>query len=434
MLAVVSFGLRLFVPTYPTQVVYDEVHFGKHAQAYCCSHENYFDVHPPLGKILLSLPLIFSNYQGHQDFMQIGNEYDEMSPALFRFLPRFLGSLLPLGFFFLCLLLGISLWPSFAMAFAIAIDNGFIVQSRFALLDMFLLFFLVSALICYEISRRKMRESEWIWLVTAGIFAGASLAVKFSGAVALALICLSLFVTAFASQGGKIRQLLSALAKTLVLSLSAGFMYCLSWLFHFKLLTEAGSGNYFYTFTGNFWQDLVALHPLMFDQNTKLASHGDASPWWSWALMHKPVYYWKGDGGDIYFLGNPVLWLGALAAVALILVALLKKRKNKEKSKRDRKQSSTKIPWYGLIGAAGAFLPFALVPRPFFSYNFLMPLLFLLIFIGQGCDQLSMQWTRTRKTILISLLILGTVAILPVTYGFHTLDFWQTGPVNFFKW
>jgi dolichyl-phosphate-mannose--protein O-mannosyl transferase len=34
--------------------VFDEVTFGKFVQAYCCTGERFFDIHPPHGKLLIA--------------------------------------------------------------------------------------------------------------------------------------------------------------------------------------------------------------------------------------------------------------------------------------------------------------------------------------------------------------------------------------------
>ncbi|MFN7088533.1 MAG: phospholipid carrier-dependent glycosyltransferase [Candidatus Paceibacteria bacterium] len=54
--AVLSLGLitRFLFIWNPPEVVFDEVHFGKFLYAYFTG-EYYFDIHPPLGKLILAL-------------------------------------------------------------------------------------------------------------------------------------------------------------------------------------------------------------------------------------------------------------------------------------------------------------------------------------------------------------------------------------------
>ena len=69
------FGLgiltRFYGLSWPREVVFDEVHFGKFVSSYITGRY-YFDIHPPLGKLLIAAAAWYSGYDGRQPFERIG--------------------------------------------------------------------------------------------------------------------------------------------------------------------------------------------------------------------------------------------------------------------------------------------------------------------------------------------------------------------------
>lgn len=73
---------------------FDEVHFGKFA-SYYLRGSYFFDVHPPLAKMMLAAMGYFIGYDGHFLFDNIGDKYNDNNVPYIglRALPAFLGAM-----------------------------------------------------------------------------------------------------------------------------------------------------------------------------------------------------------------------------------------------------------------------------------------------------------------------------------------------------
>jgi len=117
---------------HPNQTVFDEVYFAKWVTNYY-DGEFYFDIHPPLAKMMLAaLAKIFGYADaGNTDFSQIGNEYQTDFYKFLRGVESFFGVVLVLAVYALgkkCLKInGRDFWQLLLVTF----DNAILVQSRF---------------------------------------------------------------------------------------------------------------------------------------------------------------------------------------------------------------------------------------------------------------------------------------------------------------
>ncbi|KAJ3195036.1 hypothetical protein HDU67_004525, partial [Dinochytrium kinnereticum] len=107
----ISFLTRAYRIDHPNQVVFDEVHFGKFA-SYYLRGEYFFDVHPPLGKMLLAGMGAFVGYDGHFLFENIGDDYiaNKVPYIGLRMMPAIFGALVIPVAFLILKELGISIY------------------------------------------------------------------------------------------------------------------------------------------------------------------------------------------------------------------------------------------------------------------------------------------------------------------------------------
>ncbi len=201
LLAVLSFTLHFAFLSYPSQVVFDEVHFGKFVAAYSTG-QYYFDIHPPLGKLMIAGFVKLASINPVFGFGQIGENIPGNTLFILRFLPAFFGSLFVLVFSWLAYLISRNKTTALIAGFLILLDNAFLVQSKFILVDIFMLCFEVLALCFFFLWQQQAKfKAKWFeYLALTGLFTGLTISVKWTGLAVIGIIGIILLVKIFSKK------------------------------------------------------------------------------------------------------------------------------------------------------------------------------------------------------------------------------------------
>ncbi|KAK0535978.1 Protein O-mannosyltransferase 2 [Tilletia horrida] len=247
-------ALSLFTRLYrigrsPT-VIWDEAHFGKFG-SYYLKHQFYFDVHPPLGKMLVGLAGLLSGYDGHFDFESGATYPADVNYLSMRIIMALYGvAMVPVAYS-TSGALGWNWRARHLLALMVLCDNAWLVISRFILLDSMLLCFTfttVHGMVKFHSHQnRPFSDMWWFWLIFTGASIGVVTSVKWVGMFVMALVGLYTIEDLW-EKFGDLRLPVRSYARhwcarALCLIVLPAIIYMISFKIHFILLSHSGSGD-----------------------------------------------------------------------------------------------------------------------------------------------------------------------------------------------
>ena len=388
-----SLFLRLWNLNKPKGFIFDEVYYAKNANSLIThgvelnsANQSEFVVHPPLGKWLIGIGIkLFGN-----------NEFGwRISAAVFGTLSILLIYLIAQRLFNSYLLSNIA-------AGLMALDGLNLVMSRVALLDIFLMFFILLATYLF------MRNQYWF----TGIALGMATGIKWSGAY---LIPIFLILSVNFVRTGLIRQALIRISQFIIIPI---FTYLITW-----------SG---WLFTSNGWdrnwaatqpkallpdviRNLWHYHSEILNFHTGLDdTHSYSANPWSWLILGRPTSFFyetpKNCGAtscsqEILAIGTPLLWWSAVIALVVVIGYWLSKREPIT-TLIITGLAATYLPWF-FFQSRTMFYFYAVSISPFL----ILALVFLISkLIEAGIDR---GWIY----LFISVIFLNFIYFLPIWVG-----------------
>lgn len=446
--------------------VFDEVYFPVFAENYL-DGESFYDVHPPLGKYLIALGiLIFGRGE-------LG----------YRILPALFGALIPV------LVAGVAYrltyWRNYALlAGTLMLTDGlFLVESRYGLMNGFLVAFGFAAQIFMLTGLTRKGIPQAILFICSGLMLGAAIGVKFNG-LFFCVLFIALMLMAWIVRGIWPQHLprLGVLARITEVKwwhylfcfiLPAFLIYAIIWIPHLLIMPATGAELRdapgwlpgvleppieFLRGVIQINQSLIGGHTgsnLVVTDDTPVHPYCSTSLWpvvrevpilkallpqriwsagaWSWPILGRPVgYYFNNTEGvwrAVHALGNPLLWWFSILSVLALSVRGLRQLRG--------------VPAYLLLGFAANYLPWFAVSRCVFIYHYMSALAFaIMAFAWVVCCYIHdlQRWFRIWLGFTaVTLAIAGLIFFAPVWYGFplrpgafYARMWFRPNPIPFF--
>lgn len=373
-------------------VYFDEVYFARSAYEYANNLEAYEWVHPPLGKLIQSIPLHFLG----------------MSPFSYRLMGNIAGIIM----IFVMYVLGKNIFKSrkFALlaGFLMAFDTFHFAQTRIGTVDSFLvLFILISALFMYRYistdnSHLKVKIKN---LIFCGLFFGLSVCVKWSAlyyGLGIAIVFFAkMLYDYFYSKKDEFKHSLIIIPYCIAFFVVVPLTIYILCYFLFP--------NVAY-YKENSISGLLNQTHMVFDYHANLnATHPYTSKWYSWPVMEKPVWFYVGYPSNgikstIVNIGNPAIWWFGIISVIYVLVASITKR-NKENL-------------FIIVVFLASWLPYMFIGRVMFMYHFFPALPFMMLaivsFVKFLTEKFKQNWILLGYMLVVLCLF---IVFYPVVSG-----------------
>jgi dolichyl-phosphate-mannose-protein mannosyltransferase len=372
--------------------VFDEVYYAKFANNYL-TNTPFFNSHPPLSQYLIAIGIWIG------DRLPIGQDTTNTltgslhSTFSYRWMNGLFGSLIPPMVGAIAYQLSQRISYAFLAALFISFDGLFLVDSRYALNNIYLIFFGILGQLLVLMAIRSSRWDCRLLMAAAGVSFGASVACKWNGISFLfgvffliAIAQIWRLIRANSQSSALTNSLLARLINISPLNVITNLVvvpiitYRLLWIPH---LIQNPVPNFIDVHKAilNYHQDVgngAAVHPY-------------CANWYTWPLMMRPLaYYFKQSQPNYYYdvhgMGNPVLWWFAFAAVLGCVWLIFKnpwlitEKLTIERAVlapiQNLPNNYIGVPIFVMVNYAANLLPWVSVKRCLFIYHYMGALLF----------------------------------------------------------
>ena len=413
------------------QLVFDEVYFANNAHDYL-NNTFFFDSHPPLSKYLIAIGIWLHNAMPWvNDAHYLQADIEQLSASARRWFNAATGTLLCVIAARLSLRLHPSKLISLAIALFLAIDGTFIVESRFAFNNIYIVF--LGCCACLMLAKALQETTKMKrYLALCGVFLGLTYSVKWNGLgfslaawIILFAPMMMIFLAHLIAKTHQNEQLelqryhpifsLKLLLPSIVfLFILPVAVYSIVWIPHIQMFDE-------YSFV-EMQKQIFGYHA----NNVSANEHPYCSTWNSWPIQLRPIsYYFAASGSgasrtftDIHLLGNPFLFWISCVTLCITLGYWLKNLYCWLKV--SIVSSDLKIQSFIIVGFLANWLPWMIVERCLFQYHYMPASFFAFLSVAWVLHKLidtRLIITRAVAAIIGLAILFGLVFWLPIYLG-----------------
>ena len=427
--------------SYPPRPIFDEAHFATYVADYV-KRVPFFDIHPPLGKLIYSAALSFvvtpQNVKNTDfvtvkelktgdrsgDVVVIDNQlpFNNFPYVFLRGIGAIFGVLLALAFYWFLRSIGVPNIGALLGALFITFENAILVETRLILMNGMYLVLGFAALALYF---KKPR-----WSIASGAVWGLALGVKMISIVFAGPLLLCYFAKKKIGKGveemGRLRQFVVAAAVIFLIVFSMNYIIFTP-TEHLDVLKSMGVISY-----GDAPRLPYLAAPIfdfMYSFGNYVIGNPNSlqSPWYFWPAMQIPMTYFYETVGNylrqIVLTGNPIVWyLSTLAAICAIAIL----PRYIKKFLRTKNFDENKPFFILLAGFVSSLLPFAtIVRRSTFLYHYFPAYIFgmglLVWFIAKALKVGDWNTLNIRQVLALAVVVIlsfaGFLYAAPFTYG-----------------
>ncbi|MEB3339456.1 phospholipid carrier-dependent glycosyltransferase [Okeania sp.] len=439
-------------------LVFDEVYYAKFANNYLTQTE-FFNAHPPLSQYIIAIGIWIGSILPFGQEIVNNETGSTLASWSYRWINALTGSFIPVVVGAIAYQLTHRWSYSFIAALLIALDGLFLVESRYALNNIYLVIFGLLGHLCLIIALQNNQLKPRKWLALSGIFFGASAAIKWNGLgflLGIYMLWILAWIIQFIAPTKKSEYKfpwqnltqLNLIKFTLYLFVIPIITYSLLWIPHIILNPQYG-----------FWE----MQQQIFSYHQRVGSGPDTHPycaqWFTWPLMIRPVVYFYKNTGlldkpepslpplppdigdpkvnplifDVHAMGNPILWWLSVWGILLLILMLFNRIWHWEKNRQARRKkiklkqtfqfppaSEMWLLLYLIINWMSNFLPWSKVSRCTFLYHYMGALVFAVLAFSWWVDRLLNSRKNYLKIIgftTIFIVFLAFVFWMPVYLG-----------------